>query len=272
LFRLFFILVSIIYSNIGNATEGKELISAGNFLAMQSNYSEAEQYYKKAAKLNEPAAFYYLGMLELNGYGREKSLDNAVKLYTKAANLGDAQAQYELSVIYSVKEYGLIDNKKYLKWLQKAADNDHKLACHNLGNLAVRVGKTKTALVYFQKAAQQEHLPSIMSLGMIYYSGVGTSRDYTLAFKYLTLAAEKNDLKAMRLLATLHERGLGTPQDSDSAISLYKKAYKAGNLDAGYNLALLYLDKSLDAKNNKEAELLLKELAVKGVEKAKKYL
>jgi len=265
---LLLILVSIIYSNVSEAAKVNELISAGNFLAMQSNYSEAEEYYKKAAKLNEPAAFYYLGMLELNGYGREKSLDNAVKLYTKAASLGYAQAQYELSVIYSVKEYGLIDNKKHLKWLQKAADNDHKLACHNLGNLAVRVGKTNTALVYFQKAAQQEHLPSILSLGMIYYSGIGTDKNYLLAFKYLTLAADKNNLKATRLLATLYERGLGTTKALNTANTLYRKAYQAGDLDAGYNLALLYLDD----KNNKEAELLLKELAAKGVGKAKKYL
>lgn len=268
MFRLVIILVLIICSNDSNATEVNELISAGNLNAMQSNYIEAEKLYKKAAELNDPAGFYYLGMLELNGYVREKNLTEAVRLYTKSAELGYSQAQYELSVIYSVKEYGFFSNKKFLYWLQKAADNDHKLACHNLGSLAVRVGKTKTGIVYLEKAAQQDYLPSIASLGMVYYSGIGISKDYTSAFKYLSLAAEQNDLNAIRLLATLYERGLGITIDKSRAISLYNEAYQAGNLDAGYNLALLYLDED----NSKEGELLMNALKEKGMEKAEKYL
>jgi TPR repeat protein len=235
---------------------------------MQTNYVEAEKLYKEAAAQNEPAAFYYLGLLELNGYGREKNIDKAIMLYTKAAGLGYSQAQYELSVLYSVEDYGVVDNEKYLKWLVKAADNNHKLASHNLGNIAIRVGKTETGLHYLKKAAKQEYLPSIMSLSMIYYSGRGMNRDYASAFKYLTQAAELDDLKAIRLLASLHERGLGTAKDIEIAKALYRKAYQAGNIDAGYNLALVYLDE----KKIEKGKLLLIELISKGSGKAKQHL
>lgn len=235
---------------------------------MQSNYIEAEKLYKEAAEQNEPAAFYYLGLLELNGYGRDKNLNKAIELYTKAANLGYSQAQYELSVLYSVEDYGVVDNEKYLKWLIKAADNNHKQACHNLGNIAIRVGKTETGLHYLKKAAQQEYLPSIMSLSMLYYSAKGANKDYASAIKYLTQAAELDDLEAIRLLASLHERGLGTAKDVDKAKALYEKAYHAGNVDAGYNLALVYLDEEKIEKG----KLLLEELVAKGSGKAKQHL
>lgn len=275
MFRLFTCLVVILFACISaadnneeGASEASKLIAKGNLYAMKFDYAEAENLYRKAATLNEPSAYYYLGLLELNGYGRVKSLNNAVSLYTKSAELGYSQAQYELSVIYSVAEYGLVNNQKYLNWLTKAANNNHKLACHNLASIAVRVGKTATGIAYYKKAAAQDHLPSIMSLAMIFYSGIGTAKNYPLSLKYLTLAAEQDDLEAVRLLATLSERGLGVDKNIDKAISLYTKAYQAGNLDAGFNLALLYFDND----NKQMAKSLLTELSNEGMNKAKSYL
>ena len=158
---LFFILLANANANVLDDNNGAQLVEKGNMQAMQGNYSGAEALYKQAAELNEPSAYYSLGVLALNGYGQEKNLNNAVVLYTKAAELNYSQAQYELSVLYSVAEYGLLDNKKYLSWLTKAANNNHILACHNLASIAVRVGKTATGIAYYRKAAAQEHLPSI---------------------------------------------------------------------------------------------------------------
>lgn len=107
-----------------------------------------------------------------------------------------------------------------------------------------------------------------MSLGQIYYSGLGTAINYKLAFEYLKRASEQNNLESSRLLASLYERGLGTNKDVKAAISLYKQAYEKGNSDAGYNLALLYSD----TNKKEQAVELLKELELKGFSKAKKTL
>lgn len=261
---LFFILFANANANVLDGNNGAQLVEKGNMQAMQGNYSGAEVLYKQATELNEPSAYYSLGVLALNGYGQDKDLNKAVDFYTKAAELNYSQAQYELSVLYSVADYGLVDNEKYLSWLTKAANNGHKLACHNLASIAVRVGKTATGIAYYKKAAEQEHLPSIMSLGMIYYSGIGIKSNYTSALHYFSLAAEQNDLEAVRLLATLSERGLGTVKDINKASALYDRAYQAGNLNAGYNLALLYLDE----KRPEEAELLLQKLSSQGLDNA----
>ena len=266
--RLFILLIFIFFANANanvlDGNNGAQLVEKGNMQAMQGNYSAAETLYKQATELKEPSAYYSLGMLALNGYGQEKDLNKAVALYTKAAELDYSQAQYELSVLYSVADYGLVDNEKYLNWLTKAANNGHKLACHNLASIAVRVGKTATGIAYYKKAAAQGHLPSIMSLGMIHYSGIGTQKNYGLALKYFSLAAEQDDLEAVRLLAMLSERGLGTVRDTRKAKALYNKAYQAGNLNAGYNLALLYLDE----KRPEEAESLLQKLSTQGLDNA----
>ena len=266
--RIILICSLLISCSIKAEEDTSRLISKGNSAAVLTNYAQAELFYRQAIKAGNHEGYYYLGVLELNAYGRDKNIKKAVELYTTAANSNYAQAQYELSVIYSNDNFKLKDNAKYLHWLTRSAKNGHKQASHNLGSLAVRVGKTKTAVHYFEKAAQQDFLPSIVSLGQIYYSGIGTQKDYKLAFNYLNRASALNDLEASRLLATLYERGLGTAKDNEAAISLYKKAYEQGNLDAGYNLALLYLE----TKNKSEAVSILKALELKGVVKAKAHL
>jgi TPR repeat protein len=53
-----------------------------------------------------------------------KSIPTAIEWYTKAANQGNAQAQYSLGFIYYYEDEAK-NLQKAVNWYQKAADNDY---------------------------------------------------------------------------------------------------------------------------------------------------
>lgn len=66
--------------------------------------------------------------------GVEKDMDEAVKWIRKAAEQGDAQAQYNLGVCY-ISGDGVVPNKQEaMKWLRKAAKQGHPQAKEILEN------------------------------------------------------------------------------------------------------------------------------------------
>jgi hypothetical protein len=84
------------------------------------------------------------------------------------AELGDAEAQYNLGVMYD-----------------QGASVDRDL------------GK---AASWYRKAAEQGFLDAQTNLGMMYYRGEGVSSDSTEAARWLRLAADKGDTEAAALL------------------------------------------------------------------------
>ena len=106
------------------------LIFKGNASVMLKKYAIAEEYYRQAIKADDNEGFYSFGVLELNGYGIDNTIKKAVELYTTAANLNYAQAQYELSVIYSSDNFHLKDNENTFmgsQSLQRIVTNRHAI-------------------------------------------------------------------------------------------------------------------------------------------------
>jgi len=83
----------------------------------------------------------------------------AAKWYRKAAEQGDAYAQYELAQRYEKGRGVTQDFSKAVKWLRKAAE--------------------------------QGHLSAQSSLGEYYVKGEGVTKNYNLALKWLRKAAER---------------------------------------------------------------------------------
>lgn len=61
-----------------------------------------------------------LGVCYEHGNGVEKNLEEAVKLYTKAANQGYARAQYYLALSYDKGEGVAKNDSEAMKWYLKA--------------------------------------------------------------------------------------------------------------------------------------------------------
>ena len=65
----------------------------------------------------------------------EQRLNPNINSYRKAANQGDAEAQFNLGLTYKEGQEVQQDNKMAAKWYQKAAEQDHITAQFNLGLL-----------------------------------------------------------------------------------------------------------------------------------------
>ena len=83
--------------------------------------------------------------------------------------------------------------KRFKNYYEKAADNGDANAQYYIGKLYYK-GKGiekdyKKAFEYLKKAAEQGHVDAQYYLGKCYYDGKGVEKDYEKAFEYLKKAA-----------------------------------------------------------------------------------
>jgi hypothetical protein len=110
----------------------------------------------------------------------------------------------------------------------------------------------------FERSVRQANEGSLedqMSLGYMYlYGANGLDADMEKAFKYYEMAAKQNDPIAMNNLGSLYFSGIGTKKNYDKALSLFAKASELGNDNASLNLAFIYLTGAAkDPVRNKKA-------------------
>ena len=125
---------------------------------------------------------------------RARSLeDRDVGALTKAANQGDADAQYWLGFAYYAGKDVRQDVAEAARWWGKAADQGHARAQSNLG--------------------------------VVYYHGTGVRQDFAEAVRWYKKAADQGDAGAQNSLGVAYFTGKGAPQN-------YVEAYFWGNLAA----------------------------------------
>ena len=74
-----------------------------------------------------------LGHHERKRARSQAGFQEAVKLFRQAADKGNAQAQYNLGIMYKNGQGVKRDDKEAVKWFQRAADQGHAKAQSNLG-------------------------------------------------------------------------------------------------------------------------------------------
>jgi TPR repeat protein len=102
---------------------------------------------------------------------------------------------------------------------------------------ALRRGEFDTAFSLLQQRAEQGDVEAQNSLGVLYYLGTGTPRDYAKALHWFETAALAGHAVAQRHLGNMFRQGLGTPKDDFRAFGWYDAAHHAG--DSG---ALAYME------------------------------
>lgn len=152
---------------------------------LQKDYAGAHAIYLSLANQNDAKACYNLGMMSQNGDGVPKSMDEAVKWYTKSAELNYKEAQYTLGSLVFQR---LTQSITYPQ-----------------------------AVAYYAQAAQQGHVKSQLNLGMLYLRGEVIAQDMAAAVKWLSLAASNNNSEAQGYLAELYQQGAGVEQDTVKA-------------------------------------------------------
>ena len=144
-------------------------------------------------------------------------------LLKQAAQLGDANAKYELANCY-FEGQGVEANEQH-------------------------------ALELYEQAAKQGHADATNNLADMYLNGEGTEVNEELAFKWFTRAAELGVVEAMFTLGIMYEQGVGVVANNAEAFSYYWKAANGGYDDAQYRIGTIYFEGLLDQQQDYEVAL-----------------
>lgn len=234
-------LVAPVKEKPGKSAE--EIYKEGLALYNNMEYLEALPYFTKAANLGNANATNYLGYMYQYGYGVTKNYAEAVKWFRKGAEMSNSIAQTNLGYMYENGNGLSKDLEQAVKWYREAAEQGYDVAQSNLG-IMYRLGNGVTqnyteALKWFRKAADQGNINGQTDLGYVYQYGLGTGINYTEALKWYRKAADQGGMIAQTNLGFMYEKGQGVTQSMDDAIYWYKKAAAQGEPTAKNNLNIL---------------------------------
>lgn len=194
-------------ADLGNLGAIRTLI---DLHAQEGHWQQALPYIEKAAALDDLKSIIRLSDFYLDGQFVEQDVSKGLKWQTKAAEMGDKDAQFNLALIYHKGHYGIPrDIKKAIYW--------------------------------YEKAVAQNVLDAITNLGAIFMNSQDKS-EQERAFHLLNRACEAGDIYAAFNIGNCYKLGIGVEKDSQKALECYKQAFKKGVKEAAYSLYLFYTD------------------------------
>ncbi len=140
---------------------------------------EGEKNMMNRIKKNDPVAMYQMGTMRL----KEGDFETALKYWTKATELGNAAAHYEVSIMYRKGEGVDKDMKKYVYHLEQAAIAGHPYARYNLGWEELENGRIERAKRHSIIAANLGHDDSLKFLKELYAEGHASKEEYAHALR-----------------------------------------------------------------------------------------
>jgi TPR repeat protein len=172
---------------------------------------------------------------------------NSIAEIQDAAEMGEAQAQYELASLYYAEESHLYDLEAAFNWFSKSAQQGYAPAQNELGNIhsyyLSPYPDEEKARFWYQKAAEQGYVPAQVNLAVVlsYYQDGG----YPYAeqsLKWMKKAAEQGSDAANRELGIFYREGQIVAQNYDLALAYYRKAADGGDSKAQNDLGEMYLN------------------------------
>lgn len=100
--------------------------------AKKGDYQTAFKLWLPLAEQGDADAQYNLGLMYKNGKGVKQDNAEAVKWYRKAAEQGDASGQFSLGIMYYKGEGVKGNPSKAEEWFRKACENGHQESCDTL--------------------------------------------------------------------------------------------------------------------------------------------
>ena len=91
-------------------------------IGTEKDKTKALEWYRKAAAQNHPQSVCYLAKFYAEGIaGVERNTDEAIRLWKKAAELGDKEAKFILGNTYYYGTYVEQDREEAIRWYRKSA-------------------------------------------------------------------------------------------------------------------------------------------------------
>ncbi|RUR32753.1 sel1 repeat family protein [Vreelandella andesensis] len=188
----------------------------------------------------DPRAHYELGYLYEKGIGLPNDYSKAVCWYRSAAELGSAEAQLRLGLMYSKYDCMLttpqtINHRIAFNLFYRSAVQENAAAENQLGNMySSGVGVERDhheAIYWYRRAAIQGNPDSHFRLSKIYKNAVGVKKNIVMAYIFEVLCSSHGN----------HEMNL---QDSCNKLSLDQtlkafaiaKSWRVGNSLPSYDI------------------------------------
>ena len=128
----------------------------------------------------------------------------------QAAEDGDAEAQYNLGLMYAKGEGVAEDDREAVKWTRLAAEQGLAAAQFNLGLMYDKgegvAEDDREAVKWYRLAAEQGLAAAQYNLASMYARGKGVPEDYVKAYAWLNLAAAQGDKKAVKVKDLLRKQ------------------------------------------------------------------
>ncbi len=188
------------------------------------------------------AEFYALGS------AAEPDLREAAYWYEKAAERGDAQAQFFTGRFYATGTGVPPSIRQAAKWFERAAESGHATAAHNIavfylnGNGVTR--DVATAIKWFERASEGGISAAGVQLGRLYSAGNGVPRDQVRAAEWLSKAAKGGDAEAKTAYALFLIQDQPSEERLAHARSLLTDAAEIGHPAAAFQLGGLHMGRS----------------------------
>jgi len=174
----------------------------------ESSYKKAYSYFERALEIDpkDHQSNYYVGLMNMLGYGREQNIPKALQCFEKPGMEKDPRALNAIGYIYhSAPEVFDKDSAKL--------------------NLFRGIRKDgQKALKSFKAAARYGSVNAKYNIGSLYLSGdvINDPEDkvefsFSSAYEYFRQAAEKGHTLAAYNIAIMHFTGLGTYQSCSVA-------------------------------------------------------
>jgi TPR repeat protein len=228
----------------------------------KGNYGAAVKELNTLGDAGNVPAQIMLGALYNKGGAVPRNDKIAATWFEKAANQGNAEAQYQLGNLYENSQLPK-DYKAAANWYHKAAQQGSAKAQARLGifyshGLGV-VQNPNEATLWSGKAALQGNADAQYWIGVGYLQAKDASKNTQLAMGWLSKAAAQGHADALLLMAKAYQYGEGTPKDKLLAYALNKLALASKTSSTATqqrdDLADELSSEQLEASNKLAAEL-----------------
>ncbi|WDE95646.1 tetratricopeptide repeat protein [Lentisphaera profundi] len=247
-------------------------------LGLEKDTAMAAQWWRRGADKNHRQCMYNLANLYIRGDGVEKSEDEGLKYYMKAADFGLVQANINAALLLDRRE----DYKKAIRYFQEAslikdyraisrlaeyyerglggpkrvldaialyresaqkgnADAQLKMAEFSNNQEYPSVYNRKEALKWLMLSADNGNSTSEARVAYCYQNGIGVRKDNEVAIRWFLRAANKNYPPAQVALGNCYSVGSGVSANLEIAYTWYEKAARLGNSSGLYNAGVCHI-------------------------------
>ena len=150
-----------------------------------------------------------------------------IKELQKRAESGDTEAMLKLA--FELNEIEDSNSEDILYWTEKAAELGNAQAQFELADICKSAKDYSGAFKWFEISAKNGYTSAKYNLGGCYFEGSGTEQNYEKAFYWTEQAANENNVGAIRKLGIFYAQGIGVSVDKDKGISLLNEAVSLGD-------------------------------------------